>query len=222
MRKIIFILIFCLLFCIASCNFKSSETSNDINVSAKDVLADDHNDQGSGMFNGYYGYDIQINGATEFYQSARFASLYPYNVTLEVIYAPSFDFPSPIGADIIVNEDKVYIGLPVGDIDINPYSYPTINTQLRSDDWYQSIYDDRGYLYYGELNELSPGVYVPKGEWVNDLSKFENFVDEDIDFYLVYKYECIYLFFEKVDVATIYEQVQFGLPHYTKVIEGVY
>ena len=222
MRKANVISALCILFCITACNSQYWKIGNDVNVEAKDVLSDDYGNQGTGMFGAYYGYGIQEYGTTEFYQSNRFSNTYPYNVNLEILYAPRFDFPSPAGVDIIVSNGDVHIGLPVNDIDINPNYYPTINEQLRSDEWYQSSYDGRGYLYYGKLQEISSGVYISDGHWVDDLSKFEDFTDTNVDFYLVYKYESVYLFFEKIDVDTIYDQVQFGLPHFTKVLEGIY
>ena len=223
MRKItITIIITFVSICVTACNAKFGQIGTESNVLAKDILQDEYNGQGGGMFNGPYGTDIQEYGATEFYRSNRFANIYPYNVNFEVIYAPRFDFPSPAGVDIIVSDGDVHIGLPVNDIDINPNYYPTINEQLGSDEWHKSSYDGRGYLYYGKLKEMSSGVYISDGHWVDDLSKFEDFTDTNVDFYLVYKYESVYLFFEKIDVDTIYNQVQFGLPHFTKVLEGIY
>ena len=143
----------------------------------------------------------------------RYANRYPYEVRIEKL-DEIYEFPSPGYVDVYQENNHLNIGF-IYEIGINSNVFPTLLDEIKQDDWPRSESGEY-YVYYGELVNLQKNVFASNGKWPNDLKLMEDICDDSIDFYVVFKNEGLYVYFDDIDMETIYDSISDKDPHFIR------
>lgn len=156
--------------------------------------------------------DIKINVDLAGF-TGRYANRNPYNVYIDLL-KETYNFPSPGYVDVYLNNGDLNIGF-IYEIGINRNFFPTLLDEISQENWPHSE-SGENYLYYGELEYLDKNIYASNGKWPKDLNLMEDICGENTDFYVVFKYDGVYVYFENVDLETIYDSISKEDPHFVR------
>lgn len=143
----------------------------------------------------------------------RYENRNPYNVNIEIL-EQLYDFPSPGYVDVYVDNCSLYIGF-IYEIGINKNFFPTLLDEIKDVDWPHSEFGE-SYMYYGKLEYLRDYVYASAGKWPKDLNLMEDICGENIDFYVVFKNNGLYVFFDEINPDKIYDSISIDDEHFVK------